>query len=110
MSNDTPNDYHARIRVLEEWRMETRELLHQINAKLDLLATSITKASATPHCPAPGSCIEIRKEIATLREEHSETMERVFRLEKAQAWALGAIATVAVGWSVVTVILPLVVK
>ena len=101
------NDFHARIRVLEEWRTETREVLHSIVSKLDNLASLISDRGR--ECPQPGACLEIRKDLVELRDEHRDTMRRVMRLERVQAWATGALAAVGVVWAVFQVILPYVV-
>jgi len=107
---DTDKDYHARLRVLEEWKAETRELLHQINAKIDGIATSMNKVSAINHCPLPGACIELNKEVDEMRKDHKEMMasidNRVGKLERVQAWATGALAAVSVFWAVLQVAIP----
>lgn len=103
---DESKDLHARVSVLEDWRLETRDILHGISAKLDQLATLVTRGSATA-CPAPGSCVEIRKEVAELRAEHKNTMARVMRLERWQVFLTGIAAAVAVIWALLTFIIPL---
>ncbi len=106
---DQPNDFHARIRVLEEWRNETRDLLHGIAGKIDALATLVTRRGENM-CSAPGSCIEIRKEVQELRSEHKDTMARVMRLERWQVFLTGIAAAIAVGWAVLRFILPFIIN
>jgi len=107
---EADKDYHARIRVLEEWKAETRELLHQINAKVDTIASGMVKVTAINHCPLPGACIELNKEVDEMRKEHAAMMqridERLGKLERVQAWATGALAAVSVFWAVIQVLIP----
>jgi hypothetical protein len=107
---DTDKDFHARICVLEEWKAETRELLHQINTKIDGIAAAMGRVSAIQHCPMPGACVELNKEVGEMQKEHKAMMvsidERLGKLERVQAWATGALAAVSVFWAVIQVLIP----
>ena len=107
---EADKDFHARIRVLEEWKAETRELLHQINTKIDGIVSGMARVTAINHCPMPGACIELNKEVGEMQEEHKAMMqridERVARLERVQTFATGALAAVSVIWAVIQVLIP----
>ena len=111
---DSDKDFHARIRVLEEWKAETRELLHSMNAKLDGMTATLNRMGEIRHCPMPGACIELKKEVDEMRKEHAAMMqridERVARLERVQTFAAGAIAAVSVLWAVLKVVVPWVIR
>lgn len=100
----TENDYHARLMVLEDWRISETQALRDIASKLDTL---ILASSKTTHCPKPGECIPLGDRLDELANDHGETMRRVAKLEAFRTFELGVIAAVGVLWAVVRVLLPM---
>ena len=103
----SPNDFHARIRVLEEWRLETRQMLTTIATKIDALATLVTQGRAQSHCPEPGACLPLRREVAELKKEHADLRAWIMRLERWQVFLSGVAAAIGVVWTIIRFIWPL---
>ena len=98
-------DVESRLAVLESRDKDTRELLRDIDTKLDALTSSF---QTRPHCPAPGSCLTIGKELDQAKsclEKHSAEIERLTRW---QMYVFGAAGAVVVGWTVGITIIPLI--
>lgn len=102
------NDFHARIRVLEEWRLETRQMLTTIATKIDALTTLVTRSAARSNCPEPGACIPLQHEVKELKREHAALRAWLIRVERWQVFLAGSAAAIAVGWAILRLVLPLV--
>ena len=90
-------DLESRLAVLESRDKDSRELLQDIAIKLD----SLTRAFDTrPHCPAPGSCIGLEREIAMMRKQQDAHAAELTKLSRWQTWMVGAGSAIAVGWTV----------
>ena len=96
-------DVESRLAVLESRDKDTREILRNIDTKLDALTSAF---QTRPHCPSPGSCITIGKELDQVKvclKAHSEEIER---LTKWQMYVFGAAGAIVVGWTVGITIIP----
>jgi hypothetical protein len=85
-----------------------------MNAKLDSITAALARIGEIRHCPMPGACLELNKEVDEMRKEHKAMMqridERVGRLERVQTFAAGAMAAVSILWAVVKVVVPWVIR
>ena len=98
-------DVESRLAVLESRDKDTRELLRDIDTKLDELTSAF---QTRQHCPAPGSCLTIGKELDQAKDclkVHSREIERLARW---QMYVFGAAGAVVVGWTVGITIIPLI--
>jgi septation ring formation regulator EzrA len=114
MAEQEHNDYHARLRVLEEWRLEARGQYQKLDAKIDVLVELMTKHQI---CPTPGACTELRKEgdalkkevekeVAQLQATYSGILARILKLEKWHVFLSGCAVMLGIVWTVFRVVLP----
>ena len=96
-------DVEARVAVLESRDSDVRDTLKDVSTKMDKLTTAF---QTRQHCPAPGSCLTISKEMDQVKDclkAHSREIERLARW---QMYVFGAAGAVVVGWTVGVTIIP----
>lgn len=102
------NDFHARIRVLEEWRLETRQMLTTIATKIDSLATLVTRNASQSRCAEPGACQSLKQEVQQLKKEHADLRIWIMKLERWQVFLSGVAAAIGVVWTILRFVWPMI--
>ena len=83
----SPQVMHMRITHLEEWRGEIRAMLTAMDGKLTAIQQQLDR---TPHCPAPGSCLQLRDALSRVEAQMERHERRLSVLERVFWTASGA--------------------
>ena len=82
-----PQELHYRLKVLEDWREEVRQMLHEILTNVRQIQRAQDKAPAP--CPAPGTCLQLREMINRLEATIEHNEQRLAILERIVWIAMG---------------------
>ena len=104
MSADEKTYIEAKLELLEEIRSDVKT----INAKVDAINVAqiaaagrialVEEEARKNHCPRAGLCVELEKEINTLKqrqEVHDADRRSAFVVWKVLMWVFGALSSVA---------------